>query len=670
MPLRTNPSIRALSGAALVGLLNLSLGACKPVVLGEDTDGGTAGTSAGEDGNSSGGSGSTGGAETGGEGGDVPTACIDLEPRVLGVLDANCAKCHGAGSPAQGGMDYILDFDQLIANDKIVPQKPEESRVYVRISAAENPMPPLTEMRRPSATDIEVVHDWIANCAGVQSCADQEFITRDTMLQQISADLGAIPLQNQKFARYFSFVHLYNAGYCDAEIEIFRQSLSKLVNSLSQETLIKAPVAIDAERLIYRIDLTDYDWDGDMGETFRLSEPSFYYPNDPFQTNADGNKESKRAFADKWEMIADQNPYNVEYVGQTALNIKNLTETHFPIMQGDAFIDAASRSPLYYDILLIPRRSAQLTPDLPACKDDECLESQLKLKILADIEDEKINDDGKVARAGFHISDVSDFNRVIERHRFTDANNRVFWLSYDFNSQSGKANIGVHPLDFVFAGGEIIFSLPNGLQAYMLTNAAGARLNEGPIDIVQDESQKDFLVRNGVSCMGCHSAGMIAREDNVRYELDNGQAETQFSDPDKEFIRALYPTHDEFNDLIGEDTKRFNDSLSAAGVAVNGENEPVITTFLAFDEDVGLRRAASELGLRSTDLSKDVGKLSPDLNELSKEMGTVLRKDFTDNFATSVCIEKVGCTRACPAEPNTSGDGNNPFDTVCSATKF
>ena len=46
-------------------------------------------------------------------------------------------------------------------------------------------------------------------------------------------------------------------------------------------------------------------------------------------------------------------------------------------------IDATSRSPLYYDILGIPKRSAQLHASDPPCgalgSGDECLETQLKI---------------------------------------------------------------------------------------------------------------------------------------------------------------------------------------------------------------------------------------------------------------------------------------------------
>lgn len=650
-----NSSIRLVSGATLATVLNLSLGACSPVVLQEEseteaTGGGTGGATDGASSSAEGGS--EGGSEGGGEGGNVPEGCINLEPRLLGVLETNCAKCHGQGSAGQGGIGYILDLNELISQNKVVPGDADSSRIFARMTDPAAPMPPLSEMQRPTETDVAVVEKWINECAGVQSCADQPFISRDEMLKKINQDLSTINLETLPFTRYFSFVHLHNAGFCDAEIEIFRQALSKLVNSLSHGTLIKAPVAIDEERLIFRIDIGDYKWEAVAGKEFQLSEPSVYFPD---------VAELNKVFPDIWEMIADQNPYTVEYLGDIAVNIKSQTRTNFPILQGDAFIDVSSRSPLYYDILGIPTRSAQLRASDPPCvNQDDCLETQLGISILGNIQKEFDQNDDIVGRAGFKKSDVSEFNRVVERHLFEFANNRVFWVSYDFAGQNGLQNILVHPLDFDFDGGEIIFSLENGLQGYMLTDAAGTRLNEGPTEIVQDPSQKDQKVRNGVSCMGCHSAGMIKVNDDIRYALDAGMSGTLFDDATKDQIRDLYPVREDFDALQQEDIERFNAGLSKAGVEVGGAKEPVLTTFLAFDDDVSLRRVGAEYDLNETDMLKNLGKLGDDLSDLA-EGATIQRGDFTANFAQGACILKLGCSRACP------GVGDTPETRTCSA---
>lgn len=629
-----------ISAAAVI---SLSLGACSPVVLPEDTDSGSSGTDSAS-------TGGTDGAETdsatgGGEGGNegmVPAACVDLVPRVKGILETNCAKCHGAGSAAQGGINYILDLNELIVQNKVIPGDSAASRVYARMTSAMTPMPPPTEMQRPNPTDIEIVGKWIDECAGVQSCADQPFIPREQMLQAINQDLGTIALQTQPFTRYFSFVDLYNAGWCDAEIELFREALSKLVNSLSRNTEIIAPVAIDKERLIFRVDIGDYAWEAVDGKQFRLSEPSFYFRDDE-QTELD------KRFSDVWEMMADQNPYTVEYIGDVAINIKKTTGTNFPILPGAAFIDVTSRSPLYYDILGIPKRSVFLPGTQDNCTPDTCLEAQLGIRVLDDINKEILEDKDIVGRAGFKKSDVSEFNRVVERHRLSNANNRVFWISYDFKGQKGDQNILAHPLDFKFDGGEIIFTLENGLQGYMLTDKLGNRLNDGPLEIVQDPSQIDQVVRNGVSCMGCHSAGMIKVNDDIRYGLDAGTLGGVFDDKDLDAIKKLYPKREDFDKLQQQDTDRFNFSLGIAGVTVGSAKEPIITTFLSFDEDVTLRRVGAEYDRSESDMLKKLALLGDDFSDLA-EGATIHRKDFTAGYSEGACTLKIGCTRSCPGK--------------------
>ena len=94
--------------------------------------------------------------------------------------------------------------------------------------------------------------------------------------------------------------------------------------------------------------------------------------------------------------------------------------------------------------------------------------------------------------------------------------------SYDFGGNDGRKNLFAHPLGpkgenaFEHDGGEIIFNLPNGLQAYLLVDSHGQRIDKGPPAIVSDPVQKDRAVVNGLSCMSCHVAGIIRKQDEVR----------------------------------------------------------------------------------------------------------------------------------------------------------
>src|SRR5690606_17625808 len=106
-----------------------------------------------------------------------------------------------------------------------------------------------------------------------------------------------------KFTRYFSFVHLYNTGWCSAQIDIYRQALAKLVNSLSTEPGIRAPTPIDEDNLIYRIDIRDYGWSAAL-----------------------------------WDTIAEFDPYAIDYIQDTAQKIKGDVEAKIFVLHGDSFL--------------------------------------------------------------------------------------------------------------------------------------------------------------------------------------------------------------------------------------------------------------------------------------------------------------------------------------------
>src|SRR5262249_36784614 len=149
---------------------------------------------------------------------------------------------------------------------------------------------------------------------------------------------------------------------------------------------------------------------------------------------------------------------------------------------------------------------------LPATERE--LEKILRLDTLENVRLER------VARAGFNGSGVSRNNRLIERH---ESGGVVYWKSYDFAGNVRRQNLFAHPLgpsndafSFEYDGGEIIFSLPNGLQAYFLVDSKGRRLDKGPTNIVSDPKRPDRAVENGLSCMSCHSRGIIEKSDQVR----------------------------------------------------------------------------------------------------------------------------------------------------------
>src|SRR5581483_2273804 len=84
----------------------------------------------------------------------------ELAQRAKAVFQAHCYRCHGQDGAVESGFNYLMDLGQLVGRRKVVPGKPEESKVYLRM--AKGQMPPPGEEPRPSPDDLDTVKRWIA----------------------------------------------------------------------------------------------------------------------------------------------------------------------------------------------------------------------------------------------------------------------------------------------------------------------------------------------------------------------------------------------------------------------------------------------------------------------------------------------------------------------------
>ena len=234
----------------------------------------------------------------------------------------------------------------------------------------------------------------------------------------------------------------------------------------------------------------------------------------------------------------------------------------------------------------------------------------------------------RVWRAGFNNSGVSNNNRMVERHAFRDG---AYWKSYDFAGNVGTQNIFNHPLDFTHDGGEVIFNLPNGLQAYYLVNAIGSRLDEAPINIVSNPATSDPTVRNGISCFGCHTEGMKTFEDQVRSVIESNTNPTY----DKAQGLRLYVEQSEMDALLQEDMEKYKEALEATGGAFD-DIEPISRFHEAFHGPVDAAYAAAVVGLEAEafleKIRENVGLQNAGLLVLDSPNGSVKRDAWTSSF--------------------------------------
>lgn len=507
-----------------------------------------------------------------------------LQDSVHSIFELNCHGCHGQDGSSEGGMNYVLDFRRLVATDKIIAGNAQESDLFVRIQNGS--MPPEGSEPRPTNRDIEQIRRWIQIGAPSAEEPTRDLINQDKIVKFVQEDLRQINERDRRFARYFTISHLYNAGRSEDELQTYRIAIGKLVNSLSWERQLVHPHPIDPAKTVFRVDIRDLRWK-----------------------------------TETWDHILSWYPYGFFRRGAAQVEIVESTGTVLPFIRGDWFVWTASKPPLYHDILELPNSL-------------QGLQALLRIDFQQDVAQER------VARAGFNESGVSVHPRVIERHETADG---ACWVSHDFAGSAGERNFFVHPLSFRADGGEIIFNLPNGLQAYFLVDAEGRRLDTGPLSIVKDPGQPDAAVVNGVSCMRCHAEGIIRKRDQVRPNvLANARAFTSQTDA----IKALYIDADEFDRFVTVDRERFSGAMNQLGITrLSVSSEPVFNMSRRFEDALDVRLAAGELGLSEADLVQRIGGstvLQRHLGTLRVPGGTVKRDAFESIFAPVVATLRLG----------------------------
>lgn len=504
--------------------------------------------------------------------------------RVHEIFTQSCFRCHGQpGEKVRGGFDYVLDFNKMRSNpDFINLNDPLKSRLYQMIEDGEMPFGP--SAKKLDKNEKDAVLDWLKagapaleeskNVAAVKGNSTAAY---SYVLNAMVQDLKSIREEKREDIRYLSLAHMPEAGDLPQDLEIFRDALAKLVNSLSFQKDIFQLQAIDNNRLIYRIDLNALGWN--------------------------------RAL---WESMAQANPYALTESDEVTFAINEQTKSGFPFVRGDWFTFATTSSkpqglnsvPFYYQFLGIPNTDTALEKDI----------------IGLDVDKNII--ERRVLRAGFSDSGVSQNNRMIERHR---SRYGAYWKSYDFKEGTGTSDLftrptgpGDKPNQFQHAGGEIIFNLPNGLQGYMLVDSKHKRLDEAPTQIVQDTSRRNATIVNGISCISCHSVGMRQKSDQIREYVEKNSS--LFQQSDLEEIFATYQGNTKLNQAFAEDQSRFIKAMKEAGVKnIKGDIEPVRFLTDRFEKDVDLKRAAAELGVSLETLEQKASK-DPELSALVSRM--------------------------------------------------
>jgi mono/diheme cytochrome c family protein len=549
------------------------------------------------------------------------TSTDDLDKAAAqNVLKSACGACHGPGltqQQAKAGMNFIDNIDKLVEAGKIVPMNSAGSRLIQRIVRGEMP-PPGSGYPQVSKADLDLVAAYIDNpryWGGLPdaNCLDNnQVVDFDQLYQNINSDLSGEDNEDRVFYRYISLTNRFTAGVCAPALDTERDALLKMLNMLSVKANVGGMLPINKEQTLYRIDLRDFDWDRAI-------------------------QVENEAFDDVWEAIADANPYAVPFVGDDADDAKADTATDFPLMFADQMMDVAIIGNLYYGILNIDINQTLGTFIL----------DELGINVQDDIDNEE------AIRAGTTKSIISRQDRLVERHDI-QRRNGAFWQSFDFEDDANES-IFQDPFGFTPGGSEAIFTLPNGMLAYIIADANDNIVEDS--NILFDTSQDNHRAITAVSCSGCHATGLIPVIDEVGPLAKANARQIGLDREEVEQLEALYVSPDAFARKAKEDSEGFYQrALQLAELPISG-GDPVGRVFLRFTDDMRLQDAAGELGLTPDDLADTIDLLDPVLTVLKPSRtvpggGTIDRDDFTAQFVGALCIL---------SEPNE----NTPDPAIC-----
>jgi hypothetical protein len=425
-----------------------------------------------------------------------------------------------------------------------------------------------------------------AECGPDFSCTDAQCVPKpcaapfqswDELLEQVAQDVQSLDAVDREFARYISLANRAPYAACDGSLSRERQAINKTLNSMSSAPTIARAVAIDANETLYRIDLREYRWDR-LGRYAGLET------------------------SDAWEAVARSNPFSARFVGSQADAATANTLSSNPVMFADSFIAAATRPDVYPTILGVPN-------------DYRVLVAQLDVGQYTD---------APRIRAGFTARD-----EFIASHWQTNSYAGYLWEIAAVGAPPGA--LFNDPMRTPAGERAVIYTLPNGLQAFAFMGADSRRLDDS--DVFLDLNASNFRATAPLSLLREHSPRVNLRDE----VLDYVRANPELFEPDiRAWISGQYVEKAELDALLDSEAETFAaPALARAGVDIEAV-EPISATVDAYNRDVTLDDVAGDLMVPADELMDNLSLLDPAFGVL--DGGAMDRDDFAMMFHQALCI--------------------------------
>ena len=297
---------------------------------------------------------------------------------------------------------------------------------------------------------------------------------------------------------YVRFLSLWPASL--EQQESLSAALSFWTNSLSWNPRLVQPRLTD-DGALWLLDLRDYGWSREAWE--KLAATDVYFA----VSVKNSNGEIQRGWLDP----------------KVEATVRYATGSQKAVLRADYFLartsidgkkaDGFLREGFYSDFLNLPKTDAELKTILKA-EDKVKVPSSSGYDIIVFL----------LYGGAVKESLVALHNRGLQVRKTLIGRDESFqWESLDTDSNAGAASVQKNLGGTVKrAGGEFIFSLPNGAHGYFICNAKGERLSEVPTSIAQHKGHaRETVVLLGRKCNECHgpASGIIGFDDVIRPQI-------------------------------------------------------------------------------------------------------------------------------------------------------
>lgn len=419
-------------------------------------------------------------------------------------------------------------------------------------------------------------------------------------------------------------------------------------NGLSRESKRVPPRRVSA--WLWAVNLDDYRWDAKTWEELR--KVNHYYAIRVEQAAPKAVKKTRQVL--KYDQYGRGYYANEEYTEEVQGEVKQeaipapwlpaadmtalvaLTGSATPVVRADQFLfltgaQADRKGHGYYDWLGLKSR-----------KDAE---------ELAALDREKAAKAYRELAAIVPVSGVALNNRQLFRYATITG---AWWESRDALASTAKKNAVANLLeDYEHDAEEIVFTLPNGLPGYYLSDAKGVQVDAVPDGIAPDHrsTNNDRRIHVGYSCVACHVDGGLRPMRDFARKLYNPETGVSLAavaaDPAKaRRLESVYlgPLQKNYDRDAGDYAEAVEDVSGLKPAALAKAYEAAWSRYI--DDPVTLGSAAAECGVTADELktrlrayAKAKGVIDPVLvGYLTDDPPPVRREYFEERFATLMLI--------------------------------